>query len=82
LKRFSRTETLETGAEGPKSFRVLYALVEVPADIQQKIISAMTGDLRKTRAVELGTSMAGIWLESTLLSTGLHCWQSGTRTQR
>ena len=82
VKRFTRTETIETGAEGQKSFRVLYALVEVPEDIQQKIISAMTGDLRKTRAVELGTSVAGIWLATTLLATGLRCWRSGTRTQR
>lgn len=82
VKRFTRTETLETGAEGQKSFRVLYALVEVPEDIQRKIISAMAGDLRKTRAVELGTSVAGIWLATTLLATGLRCWQSGTRTQR
>ncbi len=82
VKRFTRTETLETGAEGQKSFRVLYALVEVPEDIQQKIISAMAGDLRKTRTIELGTSVAGIWLAATLLTTGLRCWQSGTRLRR
>lgn len=82
VNRFTRTETLETGAEGRKSFRVLYALVDVPEDIRQKIIRGITGDLQKTRAVELGTSVAGIWLAATLLATGLRCWQSGTRLRR
>ena len=82
VKRFVRAETLDTGAEGRKSFRVLYALVEVPEDIQQKIIIAMAGDLRKTRTIELGTSVAGIWLAATFLATGLRCWQSGTRLRR
>lgn len=80
--RYVRSESIDTGVEGLKSFRVHYALVEVPAAVEQKILSAITSELRTGRAVVLTAVVAGLWLTITLIAAGLRCVNATVRSQQ
>jgi hypothetical protein len=80
--RYVRSESLDTGVEGQKSFRVHYALVEVPAAVEQKILAAITSELRTGRAVVLTAVVAGLWLTITITAAGLRCVTATVRSRR
>ena len=80
--RYVRSESIDTGVEGLKSFRVHYALVEVPAAVEQKILSAITSELRTGRAAVLTAVVAGLWLTITITAAGLRCVNATVRSQR
>lgn len=80
--RYVRSESLDTGVEGQKSFRVHYALVEVPAAVEQKILTAITSQLRTVRVIVLTAVVVGLWLTITLIAAGLRCVTGTVRSQR
>ncbi len=80
--RYVRSESLDTGVEGQKSFRVHYALVEVPATVEQKILAAITSELRTGRAVVLTAVVGGLWLTITITAAGLRCVTATVRSRR
>ena len=62
VDRYERSETLETEAEGTKSFQVLYALVEFPEAIDQIAVRQIRHSIQKDRILGLGIVVGLMWL--------------------
>jgi hypothetical protein len=82
VDRYERSETLETEAEGTKSFQVLYALVEFPEAIDQIAVRQIRHSIQKDRILGLGIVVGLMWLSIFSAGFGIRQWQKGTKLRK
>ena len=79
---YERYETLETETEGPKQFRVLYALLEFPESVDQFAVRQIRQSMQLDRMMGLGIVVGFAWLSICSAGLGIRQWRRGTRLRR
>ena len=79
---YERPETIETETEGPKPFRVLYALLEFPEAVDQMAVRQIRQSIQQDRTIGLGVVVGFAWLSVCSAGFGIRQWRTGTSLQR
>ena len=79
---YERLETIKTEAEGEKSFRVLYALLEFPEAVDQIAVRQIRQSIQQDRIASLGIVVGCAWLSICSAGFGIWQWRKGTRVRR
>ncbi len=78
VQRFVRLEELETGVEGPKPFRQVYALLEFPESVDLVAEQRIRQSLQSDRMAGLGVIVMCVWLAVCSAGSCVRLWNSGT----
>ena len=79
---YERLETMNTATEGPKPFRILYALVEFPEAVDQMAVRQIRQSVQQDRIMGLGVVVGLTWLSVCSAGFGIRQWRKGTVLRR
>ena len=79
---YARTETISTTAEGPKTLRRTYALVEFPDSVLNEAAASLRTGVQRNRTRALGLAIGFAWLTVVLLSFAVRAGNSQSKLLR
>ena len=79
---YERLETMNTATEGPKPFRILYALLEFPEAVDQMAVRQIRQSVQQDRIMGLGVVVGLTWLSVCSAGFGIRQWRKGTVLRR
>ncbi len=75
-------DTFDTETEGPKSFRVVYALVEFPESVDKAALEVIRHSVQMDRIVGVGLVIAFAWLSVCFTGCSIRLWNKSSFLRR